>query len=143
MNFLHRIAAASLPVLSAMAMANAASVDTLISACHKDKPAEFSQCLRKHADVARADVKASEKAVRAWIATGIQGREYLPTQKSAFEASVESFRKYRQHECAFVASLAAGGTAASDLQYACYAELDAIRAGQLRARISVPGDDSE
>ncbi|MET0378074.1 MAG: lysozyme inhibitor LprI family protein [Spongiibacteraceae bacterium] len=139
MKFLYRVAAVSLFLLSVMAAANATPVDTLISTCRKDSPTAFSQCIRKHAERAHTEVKDTEKAVRASIAASAQDRKSLPFQKSAFEASVEAFRKYRQHECTFAASLAANASATEDLQYACYAELDANRSEQLRAWISRAG----
>lgn len=122
-----------------MAAANALPVDTLISECRKDPSAEFSQCIRKHAERAHNDVKDTEKAVRASIAASAPDSKSLPFQKSAFEASVEAFRKYRQRECAFAATLAAKGSTTEDLQYACYAELDTHRSERLRAWIARAG----
>jgi len=134
MKYQHQIASSFLFLLSITVTANASSIDALISACRKERPTEFGQCIRTQAAQARADVKNTENAVRASIAASAQDRKNLPVQKSAFEASVEAFRKYRQRECAFVASSA--DSAADDLRYACYAELDAIRADRLRAWIA-------
>lgn len=139
MKFPHRVASTFLFLLSVITTANAAPVDALISTCRKGPPTEFSQCIRKHAERAHTDVKDTEKAVRASIAASVQDRKNLPIQKSAFEASVEAFRKYRQQECAFAASPAANGSTSEDLQYACYAELDANRTEQLRAWMSRAG----
>lgn len=94
----------------------------------------MSACVRLRASQASAALKSIESEVRDAIA---KSREpaYVKTASAAFEATEQSFRKYRNEQCSFVFTLASVGNGAEDNKMACEAELDIARIEQLRAAL--------
>ena len=113
--------------------ASAEQFNTIISQCWEgnDHP-KMSACVRLRASQASAALKSVESEVRDAIAKSKEPA-YVKAASAAFEANVQSFRKYRSEQCSFVFTLASVGNGAEDNKRACEVELDVSRIEQLRA----------
>ena len=112
----------------------AAPVDATLKECWENHShPEMSQCVNKRAVEARLIFMATEKSVRDGIAKNREDAEHSKMERVKFEASVKSFRKYREDQCRFHHTLASKGNGAAEIQRACEAELDTVRAAQLKA----------
>ena len=113
----------ALTVSSTQAQRNQAAQDCFDTGSQ----ATARECLQQRAARSEAQLKAVEaatlKAVNDWKDTPSN------RQRSARElkASIALFRRFREHQCEFEASLAAGGTGGSHRRLLCRIELDEQR----------------
>jgi len=102
------------------------------SSCYK-RPShvEAIRCLERHAQHAAAALNLAEKTLRSAVANRDQEQSERERELAAFDNSAARFREYRELQCTFVASLAAGGNAAIDRKLLCEIELNHARAADL------------
>ena len=118
------------------AVAEAAPIDTTIKECWEGNDHRgLNRCVTKRAAIARTNLQAMEDSVRKAIAKSNEDASYLKPVQQRFEASVESYRKYRKDQCQLREALAAMGNGAGEIKLACEAELDTNRAEELKAGI--------
>ncbi len=118
------------------AIATAASVETMINECWEGNDHRgMSECVSNRAATARTNLEIVENEVRAAIPKNNESGSYIKTAKDRFEASVQSYRKYRRDQCQLREALASVGNGAAENRMACEAELDTKRAEELEADI--------
>ncbi len=127
-----------LPFLFAAASASAQSGAAAGKQCYEQPShAAARACLEKQARQSALSVTRAEALVRSSLEKWDQEPAIRSRSLSAFETSVSQFIHYRETQCEFHASLAAGGNAAGDRRLLCEIELNNRRAAELQA---IPGD---
>ncbi len=114
--------------------ARAGELEGLLSTCaaHTSDHVGQSECLETKASTSEITLKSSESALLESISKRDEEPDDIATMKKTLRAGTASFRVYRDKECEFYASMAAGGNAAGDLRLACTATLNTKRAEQLQ-----------
>src|ERR1700674_5448546 len=103
----------------------AALAETTMSKCSKGSNHRgLSRCVSQRSASARANLEASENAVREAIAKSREGASYLKPVQEKFDASVRSYRMYRRDQCQLQEAFAAKGNGAAEIRKACEADLD-------------------
>jgi len=111
----------------------AAEAGEILSTCSKDHShVEMSGCIEQSAAKSEATLNAAESTLLDRIAKRDEEPTVVAGMKKAYEEGNEAFKNYRDNECQFYGSMAAGGNGANDLRMACTAALNASRADQLR-----------
>ena len=114
--------------------AEAEQFNTIVGECWEGRGhPEMSKCVAERADTTRANLETEEKSFRALIEKSQEESSYSKAVSSAFEVSVESFRKYRNEQCSLIFFLASAGNGAEDNKMACEAQLNIERIEQLNA----------
>ncbi len=119
--------------LVACSNASAEQFNSVVSQCWegRDHP-KMSACVRLRLTDSNAALKSIENEIRDSIAKNKE-TTYVKSVSLAFEANVQSFRRYRKDQCSFVFTLASVGNGPDDNQMACEVELNIARLEQLRA----------
>jgi hypothetical protein len=95
----------------------------------------MSQCVADHAKAAHDKLARAEHHLRATIAASGEDKSYLDPIRQRFEASVLSYRKYRNEQCSLREAVANRGVYAVEIKRACEAELDSNRTRELESDI--------
>ncbi|MGO9446259.1 MAG: lysozyme inhibitor LprI family protein [Thiobacillaceae bacterium] len=93
----------------------------------------MSHCVRQRTATARTKLDAIERVVREAVARSKEDANYLKPVQDKFDASVKSYRQYRNDQCKLQGALAAIGNGATEIEWACEAELDVNRTEELKA----------
>lgn len=102
--------------------------------CYKlQSHADVRVCLETQSNESAAGVAQAEDDFRSALARWDQELEYRARTRSNFDAAVLSFKSYREAQCEFQASLAAGGNAAGDQRLLCNIQLNGQRMAQVKA----------
>ena len=96
---------------------------------------EVRACLQAKAEVSAHELRRVEDQLRESLAAWDQEAEYIQRSKTSFEKSVAEFARYRDRQCEFRSSLAAGGNSQGDLRLSCIYELNTERAIQVQQAI--------
>jgi hypothetical protein len=86
--------------------------------------AEERACWIKAAEQSSADVQAAQKLHRERIKRWSEDAAYMERSLMLFDESTQQFSRYRQSQCEFEASAAAGGNSAGDIRLKCQIALD-------------------
>jgi uncharacterized protein YecT (DUF1311 family) len=102
------------------------------AACYKlEGHADARSCLEQYAKRSVATLETAEAALRTALTRRDEEPASVAREVAAFDAAAMRFRQYRATQCSFMASLAAGGNAASDRRLLCEIELNQTRASHL------------
>jgi uncharacterized protein YecT (DUF1311 family) len=105
----------------------------IIGSCSKDNShVEMSECIEGRAAQSMAQLKAAESKLLRRIEKMDEEQEYILQMKQDLEKANDTFARYRQMQCKFYASMAAGGNSAGNLRQACITELNERRTDQLQ-----------
>ena len=88
-------------------------------------------CLEGRAQTSAAKLDSAESVLRSAVASRDEDQAERDLELAAFDAAAAAFRAYREKQCAFVASLAAGGNGAADRRLLCEIELNHLRTNNL------------
>ncbi|MBF9263510.1 lysozyme inhibitor LprI family protein [Paracidovorax cattleyae] len=110
----------------------------LREACSAYSQAGMHDCLSKKASDSNDDLRQSRNNAIIALSKWDEDSKYTSRAKSELAASDSEFDKYRDAHCKFQASLSGGGAGNSHeiLRLACIAELNTVRARQLRDAIA-------
>lgn len=90
------------------------------SSSHADERA----CWIKAAEKSNALVHTAQESLRQRIKNWDEEADYIKRTLSLFDESTKQFNRYRQSQCEFEASTAAGGNSADDMRLNCQIALD-------------------
>ena len=90
----------------------------------KPSHVEARACLEEQAKQSAMSVKQAESNVRSSLAKWDQEPSYKSRSTSELEAASLQFVRFRDSQCAFHASMAAGGNGAGDRRLLCEIELN-------------------
>lgn len=90
------------------------------SSSHADERA----CWIKAARESEIRVHTAQEAQRKRIKSRAEDTEYIDRTLALFNESAKQFVRYRQSQCEFEASVAAGGNGAGDMRLSCQIALD-------------------
>jgi hypothetical protein len=93
---------------------------------------EMRACLQAKVETSIRELGNAEAEMRNALKTWREEVVFAKRSASEFDASVKQFSHYRQQQCNFVASLAAGGNGQGDLRLSCIYEANAKRIVQIR-----------
>jgi len=104
--------------------------------CHESlSHIEMRDCLEQLDAQSRRDVAEVQKELSAALQRWDQEPEYRQATADALRLAISRFEQFRDAQCEYVASLVAGGNAASDRRLLCLIELNEQRARQLRSEV--------
>lgn len=83
-------------------------------------------CLIREAELSIQKVKAAQNALRKDIGAWDEEPYFKAKTLDLFNSSIHQFQSYRDTQCEYEASMAAGGNSADDLRLYCKIELDDI-----------------
>lgn len=126
--------------LSSPLLANAAPSSAvqnereLYEECSAYSQSGMRDCLAKKASESQKALKQADAQVSSLLSKWDEDAKYVNLAKAKFAASSKEFARYREVQCEFSASLSGGaaGNAHEMGRFACEAELNNRRAGQLR-----------
>jgi uncharacterized protein YecT (DUF1311 family) len=102
------------------------------ASCYKETShADARSCLEQYSQRTLAALSAVEVSVRSGLSSSVDDATERARELSAFDEAAARFAEYRDRQCAFVASLAAGGNSATDRRLLCEIELNNARAMEL------------
>lgn len=81
-------------------------------------------CWIKAAEKSDLLVRSAQESLRKRIKSWDQNAEYMERTLVLFDESTKRFSRYRQSQCEFEASAAAGGNGAGDMRLSCQIALD-------------------
>jgi uncharacterized protein YecT (DUF1311 family) len=96
---------------------------------------ETRDCLEQMEALSRRTLGEAQKELASNLQRWNQEPEYRKASTDALRLANASFEQFRDAQCDYVASLAAGGNAAGDRRYLCQIELNDQRARHLKAEI--------
>lgn len=97
---------------------------------------EIRACLKSKADSSLNELHQIEDAMRKALMAWDQDQEVVKRSTNNFESSVKEFVQYRDQQCEFIASLAAGGNSQGDLRYSCGYEMNQKRIDEVKQAIN-------
>ena len=81
-------------------------------------------CWIKAAEKSDLLVRSAQESLRKRIKSWDENAEYIERTLVLFDESTKRFSRYRQSQCEFEASAAAGGNGAGDMRLSCQIALD-------------------
>jgi uncharacterized protein YecT (DUF1311 family) len=112
--------------------ASAAELESILSSCAKDSShINERECLTKKARSSEVALESTELLLLKHISKRDDEPDLVTTMKNSLSAATRAFKVYRDKECEFYTSMAAGGNGGEDLHLACIAALNTRRAEQL------------
>jgi len=113
--------------------AHASDIDSILDDCSKDRShADMSECVQANASASSAALKSAESALLTHISKRREEPVFIARMKKTFEDGTMAFQQYRQKQCDFYASMAAGGNSAGDLRLACITDFNNKRIDELQ-----------
>lgn len=106
--------------------------------CSAFPEAGMRDCLAKKFDESQRLLRQAEREAASALSGWDEDQKYVAVAKLKLAHSNSAFAKYRQAQCDFLSSLNGGGVGNAQAlrRLACLAELDNLRAVQLRDAIS-------
>jgi uncharacterized protein YecT (DUF1311 family) len=95
--------------------------------------AEARACLEAQSKQSDLALKKAESSLRSALAQWDQETQYKSRSTAQVERAAATFQRYRESQCEFQASLAAGGNGSGDRRLLCHIELNRRRVAELQA----------
>ena len=112
----------------------ATTADVAVKKCAiADSHAGQRECLIALAASVEVYLKTAEKAALQRIDKWDEDENYRTTAKVLFMKSIEAFSRYKEIQCDFLRTLAAGGNGAGDMQLECVVGLIKQRITQIES----------
>lgn len=129
-----------LSVFAAAAYASARA-GTPLQECQAADPAGVRACLQEQLEEADAALGERYRATRTAMEK-LDRTRGRTTASRTFEASQRAFREYRDRTCEWIAAVAGGGNAGSELSRDCRIRLVRERTAQLEEQMREPSETS-
>lgn len=105
--------------------------------CGREKDhVSYRECLEKKASHSRVELEHALALLAKRIDTWDEELEYRQRARAHLKQSFGLFQRFRESQCGFEASLAAGGNGAGDMRLHCEANLNNQFAKSLRSRMT-------